>query len=204
MTLRKGLLVAALVAAGVVSVTAFAGGGHGGHHGGHGRKLMEQADADGNGALTRSELDAFNMARAQAMDLDEDGAVTVEEMRAFREQQRAHRAAERMSRLDADKDGRVTLQELADGRGQWLARLDADRNGEVTVAELHVAGRQRGHHRHGRADDHPRGEGRFIGRHRPRVAQPGRPPRESPGRELVLPGRRLHTRRLRNWYRRGR
>ena len=153
MKLRNGLLVAALVAAGALSMTAIAGGGHGGHRGGgHGKMFMEKADTDGNGALSTAELNAFNLARAQEMDLNKDNSVTAEEMKAFREQQRAKRAAERMARLDANKDGKVSVQELADSRGQWLAKLDADNNGEVTVEEMKAGRHHRGHRRHGGMD----------------------------------------------------
>lgn len=152
MKVRNGLLVAALVAAGAMSLTAVAGGGHGGHRGGgHGKMLMEKADTDGNGALSKVELDAFNLARAQELDLNKDGSVTAEEMKAYREQQRAKRAAERMARLDGNKDGKVSVQELADSRGQWIAKLDADGNGELTAEEMRAGrhGRRGGHHGHG-------------------------------------------------------
>lgn len=155
MKLRNGLLVAALVAAGALSVTAVAGVGHGGdraHVRGHGKMLMEQADIDGNGALSKAELDAFSLARAQEMDFDKDGSVTAAELKAFREQQRAKRAAERMARLDGNKDSKVSVQELADSRVQWVASLDADDDGEVTIEEMKAAHRHRGRHGHGGMD----------------------------------------------------
>jgi len=153
MKLRNGLMVAALVAAGALSLTATAGG-HGGRGGGErGKEFVAKIDTDGNGALSKVEIDTFNLARAQEFDLNKDGSVTAEEMRTFREQQRAKRAAERMARMDTNKDGKVSVQEIADSHGEWLARMDADGNGEVSAEEMqsgHRGWHGRGHHGEGR------------------------------------------------------
>lgn len=85
---------------------------------------FDAADANGDGALSVEELATIAQseatARAEQMlarfDENEDGALTIAEMRA----DRPERAARMFERVDADADGVITADEFADmrqGRG---------------------------------------------------------------------------------------
>lgn len=149
MKIRNGVALAAMVAAGaLVSLAASAHGG-GGRGGEHGKEMLAKVDTDGNGSLSKAEIDAFNLARAQEMDLNKDGSVTADEARTFHEQQRAKRQAERFAKMDTNKDGKVSVQEIADGRGDWLMRKDANGDGQVSPDEMHSGRHGWRHGKHG-------------------------------------------------------
>ncbi|RRH76945.1 EF-hand domain-containing protein [Falsigemmobacter faecalis] len=76
---------------------------------------LMQLDTDGDGRITRAEYDAPRLERLKAMDPDQDGFVTLEEMKAdavARATKRAEAMAERrFQRLDADGDGKISAAE---------------------------------------------------------------------------------------------
>ncbi len=146
---------------------------------------FEELDTDGDGRITREELEAKRLERIRSMDPDGDGFITLEEMktRAGEEaRKRAEAMAERMfTELDADKDGKISAAEALgarmagpQGMERLFDRVDADDDGAVSKAEFDRAAermqRMRG--------DGPRGQGMHgEGRHGmgPR-GDHGRPP----------------------------
>ncbi|MGJ8537640.1 MAG: hypothetical protein ACSHW2_10840 [Parasphingopyxis sp.] len=78
------------------------------------------ADADGNGALSRSEFEALSSARHE---------------------RRAARRAGRFDRMDSDNDGLVSLSEMSARALAMFDRADADNDGIVTRAERRAARR---------------------------------------------------------------
>lgn len=76
---------------------------------------LMQLDTDGDGRVTRAEWDAPRLERLKAMDPDQDGFVTLEEMKAdavARATKRAEAMAERrFNRLDSDGDGKISAAE---------------------------------------------------------------------------------------------
>lgn len=76
---------------------------------------LMQLDTDGDGRITRAEWDAPRLERLKAMDPDQDGFVTLEEMKAdavARATKRAEAMAERrFNRLDTDGDGKISAAE---------------------------------------------------------------------------------------------
>lgn len=135
--------LAATIAAGGAAFAAQAGRDHAeddGHRGGrmhHGPgQLFEKADTDGNGTITRAELDAAQAAHLKDIDRDGNGAVTVEEMDAQHREERLARMSEHLKRLDADKNGVVTTAEFAAGHRKHVEKLDANGDGQITREEL--------------------------------------------------------------------
>jgi hypothetical protein len=102
-------------------------------------------DADGDGLVTRAELQAYRSARFAAADSDGNGMLSVEEMVAAREAQRLAQVTARAERtivaFDADGDGGLSKAELPGNQmaGTMILRLDTDGDGAVSQAEFEAA-----------------------------------------------------------------
>jgi hypothetical protein len=102
-------------------------------------------DADGDGSVTKAEMDAFRAARGAEIDTDGDGFLTAEELagmhiRAFTA--RANDMAVRMVEMrDSDGDGKLSAAEMIARPGPEMLfdRIDADGDGAVTQAEADAA-----------------------------------------------------------------
>ena len=148
-------------------------------------------DTDGNGSLSRAELQARAVARLARADANGDGALDRDELIAFVPPSRgglfdvfspdpAEAFADRMLALmGATETGRVEIAALADRRvNSLLAFVDTDRDAAVS------AGRGRRPARpppgpHGAARPHRGGDS--TGRRRPRA--PDQAPRDAPRRD---------------------
>ena len=151
-----------------------------GRMGGHGdmsgmMPAFATLDTDGDGKITRAELDARKADRQKAMDPDGDGFITLDEMKAHAAEQartRAEAMVDRMfARLDTDKDGKLSAAEALSGpmggqRGaeRMFDRLDRDGDDAISAEEyarmterMQGRGEGRGHgQRHGRGEGHGR------------------------------------------------
>ena len=169
-------LLAVLVSVGAASSVAFAQNapapgacqGHGGGHGGRGHGPMDPArftqfmDRNGDGRVEVSELPPRAQTRMAAADANHDGVLSVQEITAHMEAQRAARFA----RMDANSDGAVTADEVGP-RWEHLQVADADHNGRVSREELQAArasGALRGGHGRGRGGDGPHDGTGFLQR----------------------------------------
>lgn len=128
-------------------------------------------DANGDGIVTRAEVDADVAKRFARMDVNKDGKVD----KADREAAMAARGGEGGEgkrgggkrgegkrgggkggergpmRADADGDGAVTLAEMRAAAGRRFDRVDADKDGKLTAAEREAARGMRGEGRRGGA-----------------------------------------------------
>ena len=144
MTLRKSLMIAALGAAVTVPMAfALAGDGmaqprQGSADGDRGPAAMFAAfDLNGDGQVTREEVDQFRADRFAELDGNGDGFVTEAEFLANAEARVAERAGERFGDLDTDGDGTVSAAEFDDApRGDMFARMDQNEDGVITEDEL--------------------------------------------------------------------
>lgn len=113
-------------------------GERGEHRGGRGgpamfMDLFGQVDADGDGAVTQDEIDAFRTAKIGAADTSGDGALSIEEFETlYREFTRA-RMVDAFQSLDADGDGTITEAEIDNRVGFIVDRLDRDGDGVLTL-----------------------------------------------------------------------
>ncbi|MEM1386144.1 MAG: EF-hand domain-containing protein [Pseudomonadota bacterium] len=108
--------------------------------------VMERFDTDGDGVVTRAEVDAAQAARFAEADLNGDGALSLDELIAAQEARRLARQTAQAQRLlawlDQDGDGVVSAEEmaqLAGRRGDIFERLDRDADGTITLEEVEQA-----------------------------------------------------------------
>lgn len=154
-------LSAALLLGGALAALADAPrGDRAATHGARLEQMFDRIDADGDGAITRVELEAAPAARFAAADADGDGKATVDEIAAMLRTDADARAARMLSLRDANGDGALSADEMAPRRADRADRMfsgmDADGDGRVTRAEAE-AGMQS---MRGMRDGHGRDEGR--------------------------------------------
>ena len=138
MRIRTPAALAALALATAIALPVFA--------------LAQQGPRDGDRPALPASVSSLQdrvLSTTIAIDGDNDGFVTVEEIRAHREAQRAQRAQARLLRLDTDGDGKVSVAEFEAPRLARIAALDADGDGEVSREEMRAARHERGGRRGG-------------------------------------------------------
>src|SRR5689334_12337295 len=91
--------------------------------GGGGPERFEQLDADKNGSVSQSELQASIARHFGELDQNKDGRVTQQEAEAFHASKRAEHGQKRFAEHDADHDGRLSKKEMANLPGDMFERL---------------------------------------------------------------------------------
>lgn len=129
--------------------------------------MFDRLDADGDGVITRAEIEAARLARAAEMDADGDGTITREEFVAWHAARAAERAERRAGRMfdrvaGPDAEGIAPEQMLREGRiDRMFARLDTDGDGAISREEFE-AGAARMRDRRGEMRERHRGEGQGM------------------------------------------
>lgn len=172
----------------LLSLTLAAGVAIAGPHGergqgmGHGMMMpsFEELDTNGDGKITREEMDARRLERIKAMDPNGDGVITLDEMKAHAgdmARQRAEQMAEKMfTNLDADKDGKLSAAEALAGRmggkrgaDKMFGMVDRDDDGAISKDEFDRAAermqKMRGEGGRGEGRKGMHGEGGRMGEH---------------------------------------
>lgn len=99
------------------------------------REMLAAIDADGNGAITQAEVDAYLAARVAAADVDGDGAIALDEFEPVFAEQTRPRMVDAFQALDADGSGTVTEGEIDARFGDIVERLDRDDDGALSPAD---------------------------------------------------------------------
>ena len=101
-------------------------------------EMMTQADLNGDGKTSRSELNQHRVQMFAKLDRSEDGVVDkVDSPRIPFAKRKFEPAFEQVKSIfDSNKDGRVTLDEWNRTDPDIFALLDANEDGVVTRAEL--------------------------------------------------------------------
>lgn len=135
-TYLRVLLAAGLASVGVVAAA------HAGQSGGHGFNPAS-LDADGDGVISVSELDAHADQLFARTDADHDGRLSGDELRALHAMM-AGAGVSPPHGGDHTPPASVTQAEFRAGLRSHATQLDADKDGRLTVAELGAAmhGRQ--------------------------------------------------------------
>lgn len=106
--------------------------------------FIERFDTDGNGRVTRQEIEAVRAADFAGADLDGDGALGYVELQTLEEQQKAERLAHAFASLDEDDSGAISDREFVDGHPREGAEAaafvfsiaDTDGNDSLSQEEL--------------------------------------------------------------------
>ena len=143
------ILGAGLIGAVVVSMAApvlAKGGDRGDRAGMRGAPIVfSELDTNGDGVVTKEELEARQAARFTDADANGDGQLTAEELIAAQEaresERKERRAARMIERLDTNDDGQVSAEEMAAfeprrSAGDIFDRLDANEDGQLTEEEF--------------------------------------------------------------------
>lgn len=126
------------------------------HEGGRKGIMIEKLDANGDGQITKEEINTAKAARFAEADANGDGGLTMAELDAFREAERARRMEMRKQRMferaDANGDGVISVDEF-ESRDRMFARVDTDGDGVLSAEELENMkshhGKRGGPHRRG-------------------------------------------------------
>ena len=160
----KALIIAGLVAATGIAVTAGTGfaderehrgrfgisqedGGRDFQRGrGRGAAMIENFDTDGDGQLTQAEIDAVRADRFAEFDTDGNGELTLQEYEALWLDAMRERMVDRFQNLDNDGDAIVTSEEFVDPFAAMVSRMDRNEDGVISADDM-------GRRGHGRGDD---------------------------------------------------
>ncbi|MDE4133813.1 EF-hand domain-containing protein [Phaeobacter sp. QD34_3] len=159
--MKHSHFMAAIVAvAGLAGASAALAQPGAGHHGP--RVTFEELDADGNGEVSKAEMEAHRTARFAATDTDGDGKLSAEEIIAEGHKRAEKRAAQMIERHDSDGDGALSQEELPmpGKHGDMFSRLDSDGSGAISKAEFEeMRMHKRGKHHKGRDCGQKPGQG---------------------------------------------
>lgn len=131
--MKRNTIIAVLLTTGVAiaGATAVSAQGPGQRSG----ERFERLDANNDGELTLEEMTAKQAAMIEEADADGNGAVSKAEMRAFREAKRAERNPDR------NDDGVIDRTEFLNAAQDRFDRLDADGDGLLSEDERPRKGR---------------------------------------------------------------
>lgn len=110
---------------------------HQGHQG-----MMEAADADKDGTVTRDEFLAWRAKQFAHMDRNGDGVIDDADRKAAedqREAMREQRGKGMLEKLDANGDGKITKDEFVNAPAPMFDKADTDGNGVLDAKELQAA-----------------------------------------------------------------
>lgn len=148
---HAGFIAGIVIVAGAMTATAVMAAGPGRHGE---RASFEQLDGDGDGQITKAELEAHRAAQFASRDTDGDGLLSAEELGTAVRQRASERAAAMIERFDANGDGLLAPDEMPTGRrgGDMFDRIDADNDGAISqqeFADARAGAKQRFGHRRG-------------------------------------------------------
>ena len=140
--MMKKLAIAAIlvttgaIAAGSYIVEAKPGGPRGGMFGG-GEIMFDRLDLNGDGSVTKEEIDQAKAERFALMDANGDGELTQTELEEGHQKLEEQRRAEHFARLDKDGDQTLSIDEFEFERGaEMFDRLDDNNDGAISKEEI--------------------------------------------------------------------
>ena len=102
-------------------------------------QMLEKADANKDGVVTREEYHEARMAMFAKLDRNDDGFIDQEDAPKFRRRGNGD-GGERMDalkqELDRDSDGRISREEFANGPLLVFEKADSNKDGKLDSAEI--------------------------------------------------------------------
>lgn len=140
----KLIALSAAIALGGMTVADAKGG-----HGGQKRPDFSALDTNGDGEITKAELEARGAARFAEADTDGNGALSKDELLARMRKANEKRVDRILERLDTDDNGSISQAEMEaaprrGGADRLFERADTDDSGTITKEEFDTAMAQRG------------------------------------------------------------
>lgn len=116
------------------------------------RPSYSELDLNEDGQLTLEELRAQGTARFEAADTNADGELDAQELTVQAQARASSRVEQMIERMDADGNGTLSAEEMTDRdsgrRGDRIfGRMDADDDGVVSEAEFEAAAERMRDHR---------------------------------------------------------
>lgn len=108
---------------------------------------LKAMDLNEDGRITRAEAEQAAASRAQAVDSNADGMITVEELQAEHERRKIQRMQKHLTEADTNADGYVQLDEFSSQMLEHIMQRDRDGDGQLSGKELKPK------HRHGGRGD---------------------------------------------------
>jgi len=96
------------------------------------KRHFEEADQNGDGKVTRAELEAASAARFKAADANGDGLLSADELTAMKSKHHG----DRIKQLDKNGDGAITKDEAPPRMQSKFDEFDADGDGKISLAEM--------------------------------------------------------------------
>ncbi|THH35729.1 calcium-binding protein [Aliishimia ponticola] len=107
------------------------------------RPSFEEIDANGDGQITKEEMQAGREARFTSADTNGDGMLSAEELEAQMAARAKDRAAKMVERMDENGDGQISQDELPKprrgGGERMFDRADANDDGALSKEEFEAA-----------------------------------------------------------------
>ncbi|UWQ92535.1 calcium-binding protein [Rhodobacteraceae bacterium M382] len=136
--MKNTAFIAAILATAGVIVAGTAHAQPGGF-GKHGPKVsFEELDTDGNGEVTKTEMEAHRDARFAKADTNGDGKLTLDEMQAQARKKAEARSANMLKEFDKNGDNALSQDEMPKPRraGKMFTHMDADGSGGISAEEF--------------------------------------------------------------------
>ncbi|ORE86453.1 hypothetical protein ATO7_14188 [Oceanococcus atlanticus] len=97
---------------------------------------MDAMDLNADGAISEAEVMQLVANKAQAIDSNGDGLISLDELEAMQERRKARHIQHRLERADSNADGNVDVDEFSAQMAARIMQRDRDGDGQLSAEEL--------------------------------------------------------------------